>query len=536
MFELFKLPRELLSIVTSFVPVDSILNFALSCKILHSSVKPRLAANKEKHSQYKVQHDRLPLHVPELLRLMLRDPEVAWHIRSFDAWGCRLNWNDWKTYELESPEYETPIPGWPEAEQDRSQLATEEYFTPAELDRYRSVMKDVLHMPVDEIFEWQSSIRLGSDVPLKGLIFALASRLDRINFIAYDGEDDDPLGFLVSAIRNIQNRLRHGTVWPPGLNSLRMISICTSTDLRHPHQAFYCAPSRVATLFALPHLKILNLTLIGYVEDTTPDFELPPKSSSVEELALSCCSMSLSVITKFILASMRLRLFVSASSSMGAKDDKSIIQLLADHHGKALEHLSAENLDGHLLELRYMFPNLRVLDRLQSTALEKQRAGEGKADLREIPIDESMSTDEKVACYNLQLVELRCVLPPKLERLGFIHTSTRIPRLQLFSKAILRNVADLVEEGTFKQLKEVCLYPFRRVANTQLVHQRTRLDDPGWDEQAVQRIEATGIETHLRNSCIYYGDHQKYHRDGDHGLVEIDSNPDPRAELEDADE
>ena len=181
---LLALPEELIATIAEHVAVGSLLNFALTCSETHRHIKHRLAKNKTYHAEYKLQHDRHPLQVAKLLRLALNDPEVIWHLRAFESWGSRPGFDKWKSYHLQhdiTDEERERVLG---PEEDFS-AQDSGYYTPEEMEQYRMIMLDVLHMAPNTVELWCQRIRQGWDEPIKGMLFALAPRLDRLNFIAY---------------------------------------------------------------------------------------------------------------------------------------------------------------------------------------------------------------------------------------------------------------------------------------------------------------------------------------------------------------
>ncbi|KAG8629586.1 hypothetical protein KVT40_003451 [Elsinoe batatas] len=506
---LLSLPPELLATIAAIVPVDSIVAFALTCSHLHQLVRFRLEANRRQHELYRLQHDRSPLGVPTLLRLAMEDPEAIWHLRAFDSWGIRPGWDKWKTWELGDPDDDEE---WPDPVEDHSSL-TNDYFSSSELARFRGIMAKVLYMPEDMIQVWATKIEEGWDEPLKGMIFALAPHLNRLNFVAYDTNygaggdfhDEDPLKFLCEAITSIHTALAQNNVWPPGLSSLRTISICTSTDLRHPHEAYYTSPARVAPLFLLPNLETLNLTLLGYndgpIIDSTSGLFLPPASSSITSLALSSCSIGSTVVQAFISAPRRLLHFLSASSTPDSRYNISIIHHLSSVHGAHLQSLSLEPQFPYFPHLPPLFPALLSLDFLSASHIKRstleytfkaQNPGLQETQMpplfyRKAHLDLSYSTEDKVAAYNTEIASLHSLLPPRLERISLLPARERDKaRNKMLHRTILQDIVELVEGDTHPALKEICLAEL--LVGTMADVER----------ELVRRIEAQGVDLHLR--------------------------------------
>lgn len=336
--------------------------------------------------------------------------------------------------------------------------------------------------------------------------------------VYYEG----PLKFLAAAISSTYSSIDKGGIWPPGFEFLRMVSVCTPTNFRHPHDAFYAAPSRVAPLFLLPNIRVLNLTLLGYLDEPNPDFFLPPECSTVEDLAFFYCDMSLQAYVKFLTAPKRLRSFLAATSSMGNADSE-VFRVLAKRHGEHLEKLSFGNYEGQLAGLAQNFPHLKELERLQVTSLLREEAGEDALRFRPECVDPVLAATEENSRSSLQVADLREFLPHSIERLGLLHDN-KIGALSpsLVSAEMLRNVVDLVEDPRYICLNQVCLSCLKPEASS-----------TGWDIEVLRRIEGRGIETHLVGEDRHemaYESHSLLHRDGNPGLVSIES--DPRSQSE----
>ncbi|KAK5117942.1 hypothetical protein LTR62_003986 [Meristemomyces frigidus] len=76
-------------------------------------------------------------------------------------------------------------------------------------------------------------------------------------------------------------------IWPSDFHSPRKLSICTRTDLRHLGEFYSMRPDETTPLFALPQLKELNLSFLGYLDGDGEDFGPEPGSYGVEKLRLS---------------------------------------------------------------------------------------------------------------------------------------------------------------------------------------------------------------------------------------------------------
>ncbi|GIZ37609.1 hypothetical protein CKM354_000105200 [Cercospora kikuchii] len=503
---LLTLPEELVAYIADYIPVDSIVNFALSCSATFRHTKYRLARNQIFHAESRLQHDRQPLHASDTLRRALSDPDTIWHLRDFESWGVRPGFGKWKSWSFQ---YDIPDGYSIEPYEDHSALDSN-FHKPSEMIVYRMIMMDKLHMSVEEVYKWTERIRDGWDEPIKGILFAIAPMLDRLNFIAYDTwqssefQPEDPLDFICTAIRSVYGSLEIGAVWPPGFASLREVSICSSTQLRHPHDAFYANPSRVAPLFLLPNIKILHLSLIGYEEDPDPDFFLPPGSSSVQALCFYCVDMTLQARIKFIQACRRLRSFKCVNSSMGASGDFDFWRALIKVHGAWLESLSMDHYQRQTPTLSTKFPKLKHLDYLKGIDwVREYMVFTDRVAFRCSQPPCKLESDGDCDDAKAHPLDLREALPATIERLGL----GMVPGgmcAQDVSREILSALADLAEDERFTNLKEICLYDLKPSSDSTL--------RPSPNADFLARLHARNIETHLHCDRV---EHMRMHRDAD---------------------
>ncbi|KAF6842623.1 hypothetical protein CMUS01_02939 [Colletotrichum musicola] len=104
-----KLPPELVGrILDQADPADH-LNFALACKRLAACSQHALRRHRDAYAKYRLCSDISPETVPTLLRLVMRDPIVAWHVRSFEVWGARRSWASWEQFRYMLPRRLYPV-------------------------------------------------------------------------------------------------------------------------------------------------------------------------------------------------------------------------------------------------------------------------------------------------------------------------------------------------------------------------------------------------------------------------------------------
>ncbi|KAK3673034.1 hypothetical protein LTR78_007145 [Recurvomyces mirabilis] len=499
------LPEELIVTISACIYVGDLLNFALTCKTTHRCAKEHLAVNATYAREWIVRHDRLPLTAPDLLRLATKHVDQIWHLRSLDFWTARARWDDWKTDEYDDPSGQDD-PDWPDPAQDCTDLDTS-YFTEAEMNILKALLRDQLRLRDEEADLWTSRILDGNDEPLKCLLMANAPRLDRVNFIAIDmaRSDDElaehPLTVLTLACSRI--KAAPHPAWPLGLQNLRQVSICTGSDLRHPHDAYYMQPRDVAPLFALPNIRVLNLQLLGYMDEEA--FDLESCSSTVEDLAFTCCEISMQAFEKFVRAAKRLRRLGNDDLAYSARE---VIDLVAESHAGSIEELVVRPRPTFHDFVRHQgkFTKLKLLDSLDIS----------DSGPRQDTTSNIAGGPTKFATY----------LPRTLEKLQLYGNRVSGVMPSTLCADLLRAVAELAEDERFACLTKVCMYD--TLPGPEGEHD---LDLSDWDDAAYQRICKRRIDIHhVRGSGNFmtYEEHAQLHHDFSTGtLLPIESHPGP---------
>nr|XP_036585238.1 uncharacterized protein CTRU02_04698 [Colletotrichum truncatum]KAF6795135.1 hypothetical protein CTRU02_04698 [Colletotrichum truncatum] len=329
------LPPELLMRIIGFTHPSAHLDLACTCRVMAQCSSDVLRQHQEAHKQ-RVVCDRLPSTVPDLLRRIIWAGDgaiFAWHVRSFEFWGTRSNWDDWRPYTLEPPialDQEVSPLTWSYAE--------------GELEEYMRLMKDELHMEDDHVAMAKLDLEGGRDGILKLLVIALSPHLRSLKHARTRRRNppESSLHWLTSLIENSHSKSR----WSPGLQSLREVAIGVDFETVFPNNLATFEPELLASLFKLPRIDSINFNgLLDTVldnEDTREDdsFGLTVGCSTVQHLFLQNEGQlehdSLDAILK---APRALKSLAICGSDSRWDDVDQVVSLARQHQKRSLESL-----------------------------------------------------------------------------------------------------------------------------------------------------------------------------------------------------
>ena len=268
MLHLLLLPEELLCKISGFVHPQTVIDWACTCNVLSRCSSQALKTHKQLETEFRVIHDRNPITIPSLLRSSLSEPEILWYPRSLDIWDLRESFEEWRSPVLNH------FSGESEENHDYSHLNTT-FYTDEELQRYRSLLSNLLHLKEPLVNKWMQRLQSGSDEPQKVLLMAMSPRLKKATFVEYDSwqlvDKSHPFRLLGSALRALAPL--PSPQWPC-FQYLMTVVVGHYTELRHPHDAFYPHSRVIAPLFLLPAIEELHLHLLmGEENDPETDLE-----------------------------------------------------------------------------------------------------------------------------------------------------------------------------------------------------------------------------------------------------------------------
>ncbi|KAF2633469.1 hypothetical protein BU25DRAFT_453230 [Macroventuria anomochaeta] len=293
------LSTELVCLIIDFVPPESHLDFACTCKRIADCSSKVLKRHQEAYSKYRVASDISPITIPTLLRSAFgrADPLLAWHVRSIEIWYDRTSWLDWKPLNFdqclheEDMDVDSTLWKWQDDELLEYLEAIEGQF-----DAMLESGDEDIRLEAREQFED------GLDGILKMLLIAYCPRLQDVKFITHEHREKSTLGWLK---RVIQGSILYGSHWPPGLCSIQEVAVGVESETwmttRHTqNEDGHLDGSNktmeiFSTLLRLPRLNSIyynDLRRSGW--DDSTDYEsrtlMPLHSSTVKHIFLDDCS------------------------------------------------------------------------------------------------------------------------------------------------------------------------------------------------------------------------------------------------------
>lgn len=296
---IMNLSTELIYHIIDFIPYESQVSFALTCKRLADCSSRILKRHQDAFKKYRDASDISPTTTPTLLRSVFgrADPVLAWHVRSIEIWYDRTSWLDWKPLHFDRPLHEEDMDAgstpwkWQDDELEEYLEDIEDYFV-AMMD---SGDKDIFTQAREQFGD-------GLDGILKVLLIAYCPRLRDVKFITFEHREKSTLSWLR---RVIQGSILYGSHWPPGLCSIETIAVGVESDTwmttRHTENGDDVqldGTDKSMEIFSAL-LRLPRLTSIYYNDlrrsgwDDGTDFEsrtlIPLRSSSVKHVFLDDC-------------------------------------------------------------------------------------------------------------------------------------------------------------------------------------------------------------------------------------------------------
>ena len=356
MANLLSLPTELLLKVVDSTHPGSLVSFAVTNRKIYAVSFPALQTHRGRRSTLRVVHDRNPINVPSVLRSIISEPSLAWYIRHLEIWELRQNFSMWTSSTFVTGNRffdEENFRDWPEKHYNYSHLDLS-YYDEDELQQIRNHLLHTLHLSDARVQLWMTRLESGCDEPLKVLLMALSSRLNKVTFVQYSSgrtlwiPDEHPLRLLSTSLRGFA---LHPELQWPCFQSLTEVTVGYQHNLRHPtRDNYYPTSHTVAPLLMLPRIKKLALNMmlqekIGNDSDTEDEDDKPytwewgPYISTCQDLRFYCCTLALETMQSFLAGIKALRSFECTDACPSQKE---IVFSLLKHAKSSLENLNLE--------------------------------------------------------------------------------------------------------------------------------------------------------------------------------------------------
>ncbi|KAF9771266.1 hypothetical protein IL306_011106 [Fusarium sp. DS 682] len=252
------LPNEMIGRIFELSDLSDHFNLALTCRRLKEGGQPTLMRHQKAYREYNLISDFLPLTVPSVLQKVVRDPYVAWNIRSIEIWGDRWGWDCWGSFRLEKPEGIDSNYEWSQVFENK---IAEKYTLPDEdLDLYLDLLDEHADLFTDIALEdlRDKYFLQGADCLYKFLLILLCPRLQSLKHIPTDhhaiiADSSNYTMLLVSDAIHCNWLLEY---WAPGFRNLREVGVGLDAGLWFQSQETQPYPNEIfSNITLLPQIK-----------------------------------------------------------------------------------------------------------------------------------------------------------------------------------------------------------------------------------------------------------------------------------------
>jgi hypothetical protein len=346
------LSTELIYSILDFIPYESHLDFACTCKRLADCSSNILKRHQEASNKYRVASDISPTTIPTLLRSVFgfTDPLLAWHVRSLEIWYDRTSWLDWKPLHFDQPLHE----------EDKDVENTSWKWQDGEIERYLEAFDDqfiaVFQSSAENVFEdVRDQFADGFDGIAKALLIAHCPKLQGITFITHENKEQSTLSWVKKIVHG---NMEHGGHWLPGLCSIKDVAVGVesetwTTTTRHTEDdSNQLDGSNKSMEFFSALLRLPRINSIYYnglrtsQDDDQTDYEsdtlMPSGASTVKHIFLDDCDhMQPSFLCALSSAPRALETFTLRAGNSGHRMDDAdqLVSGLSDEQGKSLQTL-----------------------------------------------------------------------------------------------------------------------------------------------------------------------------------------------------
>ncbi|CAI6076401.1 unnamed protein product [Clonostachys chloroleuca] len=285
MSAVLRLPPELVHFIYAFLEPSYHFSFAITCKSIFYQSGYIFQLHRKAHSGYRVASDRYPQDVVHLFLSAEAgfglEAIAAWHVREFEVWGNRRNWNEWRSW-LISPDgrISLAMDEQPFRSPVDPSLAEDEHSTRSLLIEIQleHLARSILHDDDKRLV--RAAIQMGDDGFFKARVISLFPRLKVLKFVEIEG--GHPALSWISAIASWSKI--HGLSWPPGLLALSEVAVHIPINVEEQIDECSTEVVDLGNLLGLPGIRYVYFrNLLLQFED---DDLLLPGNSTVGTLML----------------------------------------------------------------------------------------------------------------------------------------------------------------------------------------------------------------------------------------------------------
>lgn len=252
---LASLPPELILRILDLADPLTQVSLACTSKYIAGCCHRQFLRLRAAYQKYGVSSDIDPATVPHLIRSALgyADPIDAWSVRSFELWGRRNSWDDWRPFKLP--------PSWHYTVQDGEPLRWS--FLDGETEALVGVFKD--QMSEEEQRSAENELRQGKDGFLKAMLLALLPRLLDVKIVS--GACNKSLSWLSNSIQWGKRR----ATWPPGFAGIRDLAVGVLSGTWRDSASNSLSCYTLMSILQLPRLRTLQLRGLDVVDEEEED-------------------------------------------------------------------------------------------------------------------------------------------------------------------------------------------------------------------------------------------------------------------------
>lgn len=245
------LPPELILRILDRAERPTQVSLACTSKYIAGCCHREFSRLRAAYKKYGVSSDLDPSTVPHLIRSALgyADPIDAWSVRSFELWGTRNSWDEWRPFNLQA--------STPYTVQDGEPLQWS--FYEGEMESLVGIFKD--EMTEEEQRSAEDELRQGKDGFLKAMLLALLPRLVDVKVVC--GASNKSLSWLSNSIQ----WGKRGATWPPGFAGIRNLAVGVLSGTWRDEVREWLSCYTLMSMLQLPQLRSLQFRGLDVGDD-----------------------------------------------------------------------------------------------------------------------------------------------------------------------------------------------------------------------------------------------------------------------------